>query len=183
MEPLGYLHNKMDVKVLVLFILSRIDSPLRLEDLYEVAYQDDSLNYFTLVESIGELQSSGHITADADGRYYITDECLTHGSYVDDSPAVPVVHKVSAAIADKINQLHRDSMLTADTHQDENGRWIASVHYRDGDMPMLSLSLMAPNEEVGKAMAENMKRSIAQLYKTAMDCATGPARKKKEPAE
>ena len=30
MEPLGYLHNKMDVKVLVLFILSRIDSPLRL---------------------------------------------------------------------------------------------------------------------------------------------------------
>ena len=58
MEPLGYLHNKMDVKVLVLFILSRIDSPLRLEDLYEVAYQDDSLNYFTLVESIGELQTS-----------------------------------------------------------------------------------------------------------------------------
>ena len=50
MEPLGYLHNKMDVKVLVLFILSRIDSPLRLEDLYEVAYQDDSLNYFTLVD-------------------------------------------------------------------------------------------------------------------------------------
>ena len=90
---------------------------------------------------------------------------------------------ISAAIADKINQLHRESMLTADTRQDENGRWIASVHYRDGDMPMMSLSLMAPNEEVGKAMAENMKRSIAQLYKTAMDCATGPARKKKEPAE
>ena len=80
MEPLGYLHNKMDVKVLVLFILSRIDSPLRLEDLYEVAYQDDSLNYFTLVESIGELQSSGHITADADGRYYITDKGRTQGS-------------------------------------------------------------------------------------------------------
>ena len=102
---------------------------------------------------------------------------------MEDSLAVPVVQKVSAAIADKINQLHRESMLTADTRQDENGRWIASVHYRDGDMPMMSLSLMAPNEEVGKAMAENMKRAIAQLYKTAMDCATGPARKKKEPAE
>lgn len=115
--------------------------------------------------------------------YYITDKGRTQGSYVEDSLAVPVVQKVSAAIADKINQLHRESMLTADTRQDENGRWIASVHYRDGDMPMMSLSLMAPNEEVGKAMAENMKRSIAQLYKTAMDCATGPARKKKEPAE
>ena len=80
MEPLGYLHNKMDVKVLVLFILSRIDSPLRLEDLYEVAYQDDSLNYFTLVESLGELQESGHITADAEGRYYITEKGRTQGN-------------------------------------------------------------------------------------------------------
>ena len=97
MEPLGYLHDKMDVKVLVLFILSRIDSPLRLEDLYEVAYQDDSLNYFTLVESLGELQESGHITADAEGRYYITEKGRTQGSYVEDSLAVPVVQKVSQA--------------------------------------------------------------------------------------
>ena len=102
---------------------------------------------------------------------------------MEDSLAVPVVQKVSAAIADKINQLHRESMLTTDTCQDEHGKWIASVHYRDGDMPMMSLSLLAPNEEVGKAMAENMKRNIAQLYKTAMDCATGPGKKRKEPAE
>ncbi len=183
MEPLGYLHNKMDVKVLVLFILSRIDSPLRLEDLYEVAYQDDSLNYFTLVESIGELQTSGHIAADAEGRYYITDKGRTQGSYVEDSLAVPVVQKVSAAIADKINQLHRESMLTTDIRQDENGKWIASVHYRDGDMPMMSLSLMAPNEDIGKAMAENMTHSIAQIYKSAMDCATGTGKKRKDMAE
>ena len=172
MEPLGYLHDKMDVKVLVLFILSRIDSPLRLEDLYEVAYQDDSLNYFTLVESLGELQESGHITADAEGRYYITEKGRTQGSYVEDSLAVPVVQKVSAAIADKINQLHRESMLSTQTMQDENGRWITSVHYQDGDMPMMSISLMAPSESIGKAMAENMKRDIGILYKTAMDCAT-----------
>ena len=102
---------------------------------------------------------------------------------MEDSLAVPVVQKVSAAIADKINQLHRESMLTTDIRQDENGKWIASVHYRDGDMPMMSLSLMAPNEDIGKAMAENMKHSIAQLYKTAMDCATGTGKKRKDMAE
>lgn len=183
MEPLGYLHNKMDVKVLVLFILSRIDSPLRLEDLYEVAYQDDSLNYFTLVESLNELQSSGHISADTEGRYYITDKGRTQGSYVEDSLAVPVVQKVSAAIAGKINQLHRESMLTAEIRQDEKGHWITAVHYRDGDMPMMSVSLMAPSQEIGRVMAENMKRGIGTIYKTAMDCATGPAKKRKAEEE
>ena len=74
-------------------------------------------------------------------------------------------------------------MLTTDIRQDSSGHWIASVHYRDGDMPMMSLSLMAPNEEIGKAMAENMKRSIAQLYKTAMDCATSTGKKRKDPTE
>ena len=39
-------------------------------------------------------------------------------------------------------------------------------------MPMMSISLMAPSESIGKAMAENMKRDIGILYKTAMDCAT-----------
>ena len=183
MEPLGYLHNKMDVKVLVLFILSRIDSPLRLEDLYEVAYQDDSLNYFTLVESLGELQASGHISSDTEGRYYITDKGRTQGSYVEDSLAVPVVQKVSAAIAEKINQLHRESMLTTQVQQDESGHWITAVHYRDGDMPMMSIALMAPSEEIGKAMAENMKRSIGTIYKTAMDCATGTGKKRKAEEE
>ena len=42
-QPKGFLHNKLDVKVLILFILARIDTPLTAEEIYEIAYQDESL--------------------------------------------------------------------------------------------------------------------------------------------
>ena len=98
-EPRGYLHDKVDVKVLILFILARIDTPLSTQEIFEVAYQDDSLNYFVLAESLPELVETGHLKTDEKGRYSITEKGRQQGADVEDSLAVPVVQKVSVSIA------------------------------------------------------------------------------------
>ena len=171
MDPHGFLHNKLDVKVLILFILSRIDTPLSGQEIYEVAYQDDSLNYFTLTESLPELVNSGHITQNETGRYTITDKGREQGSYVEDSLAVPVVEKVSAAIEKKLTSLRREGYITTDVSQDENGYWIVTLRYRDDKLPMMSLSLMAPSQALGEAMAKNLKKNADRLYKSNLDVA------------
>lgn len=171
MDPKGYLHNKLDVKVLILFILARIDTPLSCQEIYEVAYQDESLNYFMFAESLPELVNSGHLQVDEKKRYSITDKGRQQGSFVEDSLAVPVIQKVSAAITDKITQLRRDGYITTSVTQDSNGYWIATLNYKDDGMPMMTLSLMAPNEELGQAMARNLKKQADLLYKTNLDIA------------
>ena len=171
MEPHGFLHNKLDVKVLILFILSRIDTPLSGQEIYEVAYQDDSLNYFTLSESLPELVRSGHIFLDEKGRYTITDKGREQGSYVEDSLAVPVVQKVTAAIAEKRTRLLREGYITTDVTQDENGYWIVTLRYREDKLPMMTLSLMAPSRDLGEAMAKNLKKNADALYKQNLDVA------------
>lgn len=180
MEPKGYLHNKLDVKVLILFILARIDTPLTGQEIYEVAYQDESLNYFTFAESLPELVDSGHLQADEKHRYSITDKGRQQGAYVEDSLAVPVVQKVSAAISDKLTKLRRDGYITTSVSQDENGYWIATLHYKDDGMPMMALSLMAPNEAMGQAMAANLKKQADALYKANLDAAIDPGTKRSE---
>jgi hypothetical protein len=171
MAPQGFLHNKLDVKVLILFILARIDTPLDVDAIYEVAYQDDSLNYFTLAESLPELKDSGHLAVNSHGQYTITEKGRQHGSYVEDSLAVPVVEKVSAAIERKIDQLRRESLLVTTVTQDDSGYWSANLKYQDEKMPLMQLSLMAPNEELGKVMAEHMKKHVTQIYKFCVDAA------------
>ena len=171
MEPHGFLHNKLDVKVLILFILARIDTPLSGQEIYEVAYQDESLNYFTLAESLPELVRSGHISQDEKDRYTITDKGREQGTYVEDSLAVPVVQKVSAAIEHKQMLIRRDGYITTDIAQDENGYWIVTLRYQDEKLPMMSLSLMAPSEELGQAMAKNLKKHADALYKYNLDIA------------
>ncbi len=176
MDPIGFLHDKTDVKILILFILNRMEIPLSQEDLYAVAFQDDSLNYFVFVESLEELLNSGHIEINQ-SRYTITEKGRVQGGYVEDSLAIPIVKKVTSAIEAKKDQIQRDSFLTTSVTQDENGHWISSLDYRDGEMPMMRISLMAPSKEVGVAMAENMKQHIDLLYKTSMECATDASKK------
>ena len=172
MSPQGYLHNEMDVKVLILFILARIETPLDVDEIYEVAYQDDSLNCFMLANCLHELKLTGHVAAEDNMHYTITEKGKKQGGYVEDSLAIPVVEKVSISIQKKIDQIRRDSLLTTEVHQDENGVWIASLHYRDNDLPLMSISLFAPNEEHAYAMAENMRKHNNVIYKTALDAAT-----------
>ena len=180
-EPKGFLHTKLDVKVLILFILARIDTPLSAQEIYEVAYQDDSLNYFTLAESLPELVESGHLETDPAGKYLITEKGRQQGSDVEDSLAVPVVQKVSAAIADKLTQLRRDHFITTTVTQNDQGYWIATLNYQDDGMPMMSLSLMAPNESLGHKMAANIKRHANTLYKQNLDLAIESPKKRSEP--
>ena len=41
MQRLGFIHDMMDVKVLILFVASRCNYPLNTQELYELCYQDD----------------------------------------------------------------------------------------------------------------------------------------------
>ncbi len=179
-EPKGFLHTKLDVKVLILFILARIDTPLSAQEIYEVAYQDESLNYFTFAESLPELVESGHLQVNDSHQYSITEKGRKQGADVEDSLAVPVVQKVSAAITDKLTQLRRDHFITTSVAQDEKGYWISTLRYQDDGMPMMTLSMMAPNEDLGRTMAANLKKHADLLYKTNLDIAIESGKKRSE---
>lgn len=172
MEPHGFLHNQTDVKILILFILSRIDTPLSGQEIYEVAYQDESLNYFTLAESLPQLEATGHIAQNGSGRYTITEKGRKNGASLEDALAVPVVQKVLSAIEHKQMLLRREGYITTAVSQDENGYWIVTLRYRDDKLPMMTLSLMAPSEQLGQAMAKNLKKQADSLYKMNFDAAT-----------
>ena len=177
-EPMGYLHNKVDVKVLILYIMARIDTPLSVQEIFEVAYQDESLNYFMFAESLPELEDSGHLKSDDRGRYSITEKGRQQGADVEDSLAVPVVQKVSTAITAKLTQLRRDGFITTTVSQDENGYWIVTLNYRDDGMPMMTLSLMAPNQELAETMAVKLKKRADHLYKFNLDAAIDTEKKR-----
>ena len=169
--PKGYLHSQVDVKVLILFILARIEQPLSGQELYEVAYQDDSLNYFMFFSSLPELVATGHLRQDAEKRYAITELGRTQGAQVEDSLAVPVVEKVSAAIAQKLAMIRRSDFIKTAVLQDDHGNYQAILRYQVDEMPGMELSLHAPNESVAQAMAENLRKRADELYRLCYDAA------------
>ena len=77
MQRLGFIHDMMDVKVLILFVMGRVKYPIDREQLYELCFQDDSLSYFDVCTAIPQMLESGHLEYKAeDGKemYVITEK-------------------------------------------------------------------------------------------------------------
>ena len=48
----GFIHDMLDVKILILYVMARVMYPVDLQKIYELAYQDDCLSYFDLAQAV-----------------------------------------------------------------------------------------------------------------------------------
>lgn len=74
MERHGFVHDMLDVKVLILYIMARVAYPVDLQKIYELSYQDDGLSYFDVAEAVPQMIESGHLERVDGERYVITEK-------------------------------------------------------------------------------------------------------------
>ena len=98
MEPRGFIHSMMDVKVLILYVVSRVLYPVDAQKIYELCYQDDCLSYFDVQEALPQMVKSGHLECRSDGTYVITDKGRETSDLVEDSLAYPVAQRALLAV-------------------------------------------------------------------------------------
>ena len=70
MQRLGFIHDMLDVKVLILFVMSKVSYPVTCQEIYELCYQDDCLSYFDVCTAIDEMVKTGHLKK-VDEEHYI----------------------------------------------------------------------------------------------------------------
>ena len=90
MRRLGFIHDMMDVKVLILFVMARVSYPVDIQQIYELCYQDECLSYFDVCTAVPEMVKSGHLKEAEAGTYVITDKGKADGSLTEDSIAFTV---------------------------------------------------------------------------------------------
>ena len=61
MERRGFIHDMLDVKILILYVMDRVMYPVDAQKIYELCYQDDCLSYFDVVQAIPQMVASGHL--------------------------------------------------------------------------------------------------------------------------
>ena len=67
MQRLGFIHDMLDVKVLILFVMSRVSYPATSQQIYELCFQDDCVSYFDVCAAIPQMVKSGHLTETEEG--------------------------------------------------------------------------------------------------------------------
>ena len=61
MERRGFIHDMLDVKVLVLYVMSMVEMPVSAQTIYELCLQDDCLSYMDVQQAIPQMVETGHL--------------------------------------------------------------------------------------------------------------------------
>ncbi len=142
MERHGFVHDMLDVKVLILYIMARVAYPVDLQRCRPIRI--NGLSYFDVAEAVPQMIESGHLERVDGERYVITEKGREAGSVTEDSVAYPVMQRARAAVERYNRDVRRSSFVKTEIRQRECGDFTVQMSLNDEVSDLLRLELMAP---------------------------------------
>ena len=168
MQRLGFIHDMLDVKVLILFVMARVSYPVTVQQMYELCYQDDCLSYFDICTAVPEMVKSGHLRELESEYYEITDKGKADGSLTEDSIAYTVRCKAENAVSRFNRQIRRSSFVKTQIIQRENGDYSVIMALDDEIGNLMTLELLAPNQRQAVRLSKLFEKKAENIYNLTM---------------
>ena len=168
MQRLGFIHDMLDVKVLILFVTARVNYPVTSNEIYELCYQDDCLSYFDVCTAIPEMVKSGHLKELEDQKYAITDKGRADGSLTEDSIAFTVKQRAENAVARYNRQIRRSSFVKTQVIPREGGDYSVIMSLDDEMGNLMTLELAAPDQRQAVRLGRLFERKAEMVYNLTM---------------
>jgi len=168
MQRFGFIHDMMDVKVLILFVTARSSYPVTVQELYELCYQDECLSYFDICTAVPEMVTSGHLEMLDGERYQITEKGKNDGALTEDSIAFTVKQRAENAVARFNRQMRRKSFVKSQIIPRENGDYSVVMALDDEVGNLMTLELVAPDQRQAVRLSRLFEKKAEILYNLTM---------------
>ena len=163
MDSLGFIHSKTEIKVLILFILSRLPRPVDINTLADLVLCDEGINYFDYSESLYQLVASGHVSSEAD-RYSITEKGAENVEATGNS--LPFTVRTTAARRTErlAGILRRSAMVETSSSRQADGSCRVLLSLSDGIGNIMKLDILAGSPEQAAEMEKKFRSAAEELY-------------------
>ena len=168
MQRLGFIHDMLDVKVLILFVMARVSYPVDIQQIYELSYQDDCLSYFDVCTAVPEMVKSGHLKELENAQYEITEKGKADGALTEDSIAFTVKQRAENAVSRFNRQIRRRSFVKTQIIPRESGDFSVLMSLDDEAGNLMTLELMAPNQRQAVRLGKLFERKAEAVYNLTM---------------
>ena len=163
MDRFGFIHEKLDIKILILYILNQLPSPVDAQTLSELVFCDDGIGYFDYSDCLAELVETNHIE-EKRGKYRITEKGSRNVAEVGSSLPYSVRTKASRITAPIAEKTRRAAMITAEHTVSESGACSVTLALTDGIGKSLSLKLLAADPQQAERMEHYFKNNAEDVY-------------------
>ena len=169
MQRLGFIHDIVDVKVLILFVTARSQYPMTMQELYEVCYQDDCLSYFDVCTAVPQMIETGHLQETEPDRFVITEKGREAALLMEDSIAFTVKQRAEDAVDNFNRQLRRKSYVKTRQVAKENGEYSVEMTLDDDFGSLMKLELSAPNQRQALRLSKLLETKAETIYNLTMN--------------
>lgn len=158
----GFIHDKLDIKLLVLYILDRAAAPIDFATLTDLAMCDNGVDYFRFAEAAAELADSGHLERRGE-LYAVTDKGRRVCS-AGESSLSPVIRQRCDRRLDPLNRaLKRKAQVRARVNEQPQG-FDVCLSMDDDKGNLFSLTLLAPTREDAQRVADGFLAHPDRVY-------------------
>ena len=161
-ERFGFIHEKLDIKILILFILRRLPGSVSRETLQDLAQCDGGVGYFDFSDCLSEMTDNGLVIEDEEG-YRISERGDEACGQVESSLPYSVRKKAEKLLAPEAERLRRLSMLTAKHETGENGCTV-TLAMSDGKGEIIRMDFLCSGDEQAKRIERNFKHNAEEIY-------------------
>ena len=168
MQRLGFIHDMMDVKVLILFVTARVEYPVNVQELYELCYQDDCLSYFDVCTAVPEMVTSGHLQIEENEKYVITEKGRKDGALTADSIAFTVKQRAEDAVLRFNRKVRRSNFIKSRVIMRENGESSVVLSLDEESGNLMTLELVAPNQRQAIRLSKMFEKKADTIYSLIM---------------
>ena len=168
MERHGFIHDMLDVKVLILYVMSLVEMPVSAQTIYELCLQDDCLSYMDVQQAIPQMVQTGHLQKEGE-LYTITEKGREAEPLTNASIAFPVRHRAKSAVEALNRAARQEQFIRTEVRpcEDESG-FIVSMKLNDLHGQLMHLELTMPTRLQAKRVEAAYRKNPDMIYQSVI---------------
>lgn len=160
----GFIHDKLEIKFLILYISARLIEPVPFDTMLDLTLCDDGIDYFDFSDCLADLVRTEHLSLSKDGLYAITEKGQRNSEICESNLPISVRTRSDKSLADWNRKLRRKSQVKASVTPRENGTYTVNLSLSDDMGSVMDLNVMMVREDVSKQVARRFRGSPERLY-------------------
>ena len=164
LDNYGFIRQKIDIQILILYILNRLPAPVSQNMLTELTLIDNATNYFDYIECLTELEEKDLIITTDEDKYSITPKGIRTAVEMESSLPYTVRIKASSGAERAAKILARDAMIKTSHKEKPEGGFTVNLSLSDGLGEMMHLDILAGSEKQAKEMEQRFRKNAESLY-------------------
>ena len=166
MPRYGFIRDKLDVKVLVLYLTSRTAAPIDFPALTDLSMCDEGVDYFMFSEAVSDLLESGHLLLE-NNRYSITEKGRKICSICEEDLPLSIRQKCDRNLAALNARLRQEAQIRTEIiPRNESEGFTVRLVLDDNDGNLMTAELYSPTEEQAGNLASSFRKCPERIYRS-----------------